>query len=173
MTLISASLLLAGSSTWAEGIIGSVDKKGNVTFSDHMPADAVKSKEVKVDPVYPSQASQEAARATTQQMIDAADQSREGVENVRAIREELVEKRRSSIEADSQRSQEMAPVPPNDGYVIDRGGYVTDREPGYVGDQGPVYVRDQGPEYVRDQGPEYVREQGPEYVRDQEPQYIE
>ena len=173
ITLISVSLLFAGSSTWAEGIIGSVDKKGNVTFSDRVPEDAVKSKEVKVDPVYPSQASQEAARATTQQMIDAADQSRESVENVRAVREELAEKRRISIEADSQRSQEMAPVSPDDGYVIDRAGYVTDTEPGYVSDLGPGDVSNLGPGDVSNLGPEDVSDQGPGYVSEREPNYIE
>lgn len=112
ITLVSFSLLLAGGSVRAEKIIGSVDKKGKVTFSDHVPAGAVNSREVEVDPVYPSQESQEATRETTQQMIDAADQSREDVEDVRKVREELVEKRRSSMKADQQRSQQTTAVLP-------------------------------------------------------------
>lgn len=116
-------LLLAGSHALAEKIIGSVDQKGNVTFSDHVPAGAVKSREVKVDPIYPSQESLEATRETTQQMIDAADQSREDLENVRKTREELAEKRRSRMEADQQRTQEAIVVPPGDGYVIDDESY--------------------------------------------------
>ncbi len=168
ITLISASLLFAGSSTWAEKIIGSVDQKGNVTFSDHVPAGAVKSREVKVDPVIPSQESQEATRETTQQMIDAADQSRDDVENVRKAREELVEKRRSSMEADQQRSQKATVVPSRDRYVIDGGGYVTDRELEEI-------IVEQQSEYVRDQGPGYVEEREPEYIQERRPgsEYIE
>ncbi|MBG7602451.1 MAG: DUF4124 domain-containing protein [Gammaproteobacteria bacterium] len=166
MTLISASLLLAGSSTWAEKIIGSVDQKGNVTFSDHVPAGAVKSREVKVDPVIPSQESQEATRETTQQMIDAADQSREDVENVRKAREELVEKRRSSMGADQQRSQKATVVPSGDSYVNDRDGYVTDQDLEEI-------IKAQQSEYVRDQGPGYVEEREPEYIQERQPKYIE
>ncbi len=173
MTLISASLLFAGSSLRAEKIIGSVDQKGSVTYSDHVPAGAVKSREVKVDPIFPSQESRNATRDTTQQMIDAAAQSREGVENVRAIREELAEKRRSSIEADMHRSQEMAPVSADDGYVIDRDGYVTEQEPGYVRDQGPGYVKEQEAEYIKEREPEYIQEREPEYIQEREPKYIE
>lgn len=123
ITLISASLLLAGSSVCAEKIFGSVDQKGNITFSDHVPVGAVKSKEVNVDPSYPSQESQEATRATTRQMIDAADQNREEIENTRKTRKEVVEKRRSRIEADQQGSQQAPVVPPGNGYVIERDGY--------------------------------------------------
>jgi len=168
MTLISASLLLAGSSTWAEKIIGSVDQKGNVTFSDHVPAGAVKSREVKVDPVIPSQESREAARETTQQMIDAADQSREDVENVRKAREELVEKRRSSMGAGQQRSQKTTVVPSGDSYVNDRDGYVTDQDLEEI-------IKAQQSEYVRDQGPGYVEEREPKYIQEREPgsEYIE
>jgi hypothetical protein len=165
ITLISVPLLLAGGSTWAEKIIGSVDRKGNVTFSDHVPAGAVKSREVKVDPVIPSQESQEATRETTQQMIDAADQSREDIENVRKAREELVEKRRSSLQAEQQRSQETAVVPPGDRYVIDRGGYTTDQDLEEI-------IKAQESEYVRDQGPGYVEEREPEYIQEREPVYI-
>lgn len=159
LTLISASLLLAGSSTWAENIISSVDEKGNVTFSDRVPANAVKSKEIKIDTVSPSQESQEATRANTQQMIDAADQSREDIENARKAREDLAEKRRSSLEADQQRSQEATVVPSRERYVIDRGGYITDQ------DLEDILVEQQS-EYVRDREPEYIqeREPGSEYI---------
>ncbi len=159
IALISASLLLAGSFTWAEKIIGSVDKKGNVTFSDHVPAGAVKSREVRVDPVIPSQESQDATRKTTQQMIDAADQSSEDIENARKAREELVEKRRSSMQANQQKSQETTVVPSGDRYVIDRGGYITDQ------DLEDILVEQQS-EYVRDREPEYIREREPgsEYI---------
>ena len=168
ITLISVPLLLAGGSTWAEKIISSVDRKGNVTFSDRVPADAVKSREIKVDPVNPSQESQDATRETTQQMIDAADRSREDIENVRKTREELVEKRRSRLEAEQQRSQETAVVPPGDRYVIDRGGYITDQ------DLEDILVEQQS-EYVRDRQPEYVEEREPEYIQEREPgsEYIE
>lgn len=166
ITLMSVSLLLAGNSTWAEKIIGSVDKKGNVTFSDHVPAGAVKSKEVKVDPVYPSLESQEATRETTQQMIDAADQSKDDIENVRKARDELVEKRKSSMQADQQRSQETTIAPLRDRYVNDRGGYITDQ------DLEDIIVEQQS-EYVRDQGPGYVEEREPEYIQERQPQYIE
>jgi len=165
MTLMSVSLLLAGSSAWAEKIIGSVDQKGNVTFSDHVPAGAVKSREVRVDPVTPSQESQEAARETTQQMIDAADQSRDDVENVRKAREELVEKRRSSLESKQQGSQETTVVPIRDRNVNDRGGYVTERELEEI-------IQEQQSEYVRDQGPGYVEEREPEYIQERQPEYI-
>ena len=168
ITLISASLLLVGSPAWAERIIGSVDEKGNVTFSDHVPAGAVKSREVKVDPVQPSQESQEATRATTQQMIDAADQSREDIENARKAREELVEKRRNSMQADQQRSQQTTVIPIRDRYVNDRGGYITDQ------DLEDILVEQQS-EYVRDRQPEYVEERQPEYIQEREPgsEYIE
>ena len=168
ITLMSASLLLAGSSAWAEKIIGSVDQQGNVTFSDHVPAGAVKSREIKVDPVIPSQESQEATRATTQQMIDAADQNREDIENVRKAREELVEKRRSSLEAEQQRSQETTGVPLENRYVIDRDGYTTDQDlEEIIKAQQSEYVRDREPEYIRDREPEYIqeREPGAEYIK--------
>ena len=156
ITLISLSLLLAGGSTWAENIIGSVDEKGSVTFSDHVPAGAVQTREVEVDPIYPSEEGQETTRAITQQMIDAADQSRQGTEDVRKAREELVEKRRSSLEANQPRSQEATAVPPGGRSVIDRGGYVKDQGAGYVKDRGPGYVKEQGPGYVREQEPKYI-----------------
>ena len=166
-TLISVPLLLAGGSTWAEKIIGSVDREGNVTFSDHVPADAVKSREVKVDTVIPSQESQDAARETTQQMIDAADQSREEIENVRKAHEEQVEKRRNSMQAEQPGSQETTVIPIRDRYVNDRGGYITDQDlEGILLEQQSEYVRDRQPEYVEEREPEYIQERAPgsEYI---------
>ena len=156
MTLISASLLLAGNSTWGEKIIGSVDQQGSVTFSDRVPANAVKSKEIRIDTAQPSQGSMEATRENTQQMIDAAAQSREDIENVRKAREDLAQQRRSSIEADQQRLQETTAPPPGGVYVIDGNVYAPERESEYVPEQEPGYVKESEPEYIRDRQPEYI-----------------
>jgi ribosomal protein L14E/L6E/L27E len=172
MTLISASLLFAGNSTWAEKIIGSVDQQGSVTFSDRVPANAVKSKEIRIDTTHPSQDSLEATRENTQQMIDAANQSREDIENVRKAREELAEKRRSSIEADQQRSQETTAPPIGGVYVIDGNIYAPERESEYVPEQEPGYIREREPEYIGEREPVYIREREPEYIGEREPVYI-
>lgn len=156
MTLISASLLLAGNAASAEKIIGSVDEKGSVTFSDRVPANAVKTKKIKIDTASPSQESLQTTQENTQQMIDAANQSREDMENVRKAREELAQKRRSSIEADQQRSQPTTAPPSAGVYVID----------------GNVYGRERDSEYVREREPEYVREREPAYIQEREPKYI-
>jgi hypothetical protein len=101
--LAGLSLLLAGGLAGAEGIISSVDERGNVTFSDHVPANAVKSREIRVDTLYPSAESQAATQERTQQMLDAVEQNRQQIESLRQARQEQTERRRSSIAAQQQR----------------------------------------------------------------------
>jgi hypothetical protein len=103
-TLLAAlPLLLAGGLARAEGIISSVDERGNVTFSDHVPANAVKSQQIRVDTLYPSAESQAATQERTQQMLDAAEQNRQQTESRRQARQQQAERRRSSIAAQQQR----------------------------------------------------------------------
>lgn len=133
-TLLAAlPLLLAGGLAGAEGIISSVDERGNVTFSDHVPANAVKSQEIRVDTLYPSAQSQAATQERTQQMLDAVEQNRQQTESLRNARQEQAERRRGSIAAQQQRAPQRVQAESEQewtGYVDESGK--ESYEPDYV-----------------------------------------
>ncbi|MEN8214449.1 MAG: DUF4124 domain-containing protein [Pseudomonadota bacterium] len=126
---VSLALLFAGSLVQAGDVISSVDKDGNVTFSDHVPVNAVTSKEVRVETIQPSQEGMAATLETTRQLNEEAEKTREQIENMRKTRQEQAEKRRGRIEAQRQLSRGEAVEP-----LQERGGVVIDGE-----EFGPEY----------------------------------
>lgn len=95
--LFTAGQLVAGS------VVGSVDKEGNVTFSDTAPANAVESETINLQPnVVTSESRAEANQQEASEMVreaDAAAQSREAARM--ADESSAAESRRSIAEAEA------------------------------------------------------------------------
>ena len=99
---LTGLILLTGDKVVAESIVGSVDKEGNVTFSDTAPSGAVEAEVIKLDSNTVSPAQPTESQLEAERMIREAEEShRQRMEARDAEAAAAEEKRRRIAEAEA------------------------------------------------------------------------